>query len=227
MTPLSSGKGRQLPGTVGWPRGGYRSASEQNLCYRECDICFDEDNNVGMCGLQSGHRERHCCNCCGRTWNDERAIAAIFATLAAGAGETTRSEPYRSPTLPRGSWWVSCQRPTFPRGSWCTTRAANKGRCYHFAPSKAGEAGIVRAPYLGPRGTYLGPVHGMDHTPLLAAVLVPHPKDVRLLVWVNVWSSENDSGKPASVFYCTAVDPMEVARWKCAGWEDRFQDGPP
>ena len=219
MTPLSSGKGRQLPGTVGWPRGGYRSASEQNLCYRECDICFDEDNNVGMCGLQSGHRGKHRCNCCDRKWHDDCAVG-VHTAIA-------QSESYRSPTLPRGSWWVSFQRPTFPRGSWCTTRAANKGRCYHFAPSKAGEAGIVRAPYLGPRGTYLGPVHGMDHTPLLAAVLVPHPVDVTRLVWVNVWSSKNVSGQPASVFFCRAVDPKKVVTWNCAGWEDRFQDVPP
>ena len=121
--------------------------------------------------------------------------------------------------------WVSLQRPTFPRGTWCTTGAANKGRCYHLAPSKGTYLGL--GPYLGPRGTYLGPVHGMDYTPRLAAVLVPHPKDVRRLVWVNVWSSENDSGESASVFFCRAVHPKEVARWKRAGWEDGFQDVPP
>ena len=217
MTPLSSGKGRQLPGTVGWPRGGYRSASEQNLCYRECDICFDQDNNVGMCGLQSGHRGKHRCDCCDHQWHDKGPMG-VLAAIA-------RSEPYRSPTLPRDSWWGSLQCPTFLRGSWCTTREANKGRCYPLAPSKGTYLGL--GPYLGPRGTYLGPVHEMDYTPRLAAVLVPHPKDVRRLVWVNVWSSENDSGESASVFFCRAVHPKEVARWKRAGWEDGFQDVPP
>ena len=92
---------------------------------------------------------------------------------------------------------------------------------------KTGEAGNVQAPYLGPRGTYIGPVHRMDHTELFAAVFVPHPVDVTRLVWVNVWSSKNVSGQPASVFFCRAVDPKKVARWNRAGWEDRFQDVPP
>jgi len=85
-------------------------------------------------------------------------------------------------------------------------------------------ASALRGPALGPRGTYLGPVHDVDVTGRFTAALVPHPHDATLLVWVNVWTSKNSDGEPASVFFCNVVDPEEVDAWSQAGWETRFID---
>ena len=82
----------------------------------------------------------------------------------------------------------------------------------------------MQAPSLGPVGTYLGPIHEVDVTTRLVAVLVPHPADATLLVWVNVWTSVNRWGLPSSVDYCHMVDDSELQAWHDAGWEDRFLD---
>ena len=82
----------------------------------------------------------------------------------------------------------------------------------------------LQGPALGPTGTYLGPVHDVEETTRFTAVLIPHPKDATLLVWVNVWTSQNPAGEPASVFFCAKVDPEEVAGWLRAGWENKFID---
>ena len=80
----------------------------------------------------------------------------------------------------------------------------------------------MHAPSLGPVGTYLGPIHEVDVTTRLVAVLVPHPADATLLVWVNVWSSCNRAGFPASVYFCDLVGQDELAAWTMRGWENRF-----
>ena len=80
------------------------------------------------------------------------------------------------------------------------------------------------APWLGPPGTYLGPVHGTDATDRFFAVLVTHPADRSLLVWVNIWSSKDKWGRPSSVWFCDQVADAEVEAWRDNGWENRFLD---
>ena len=113
------------------------------------------------------------------------------------------------------------QPPHVLRGDWCRTKRSNGGRCYIFPPS-AGRP--QRGRPLGPSGTYLGPVHAVEYTDRFVAVLVPHPAEATLLVWVNVWTNRNEAGWLASVFFCDKVDHEEVAAWLQAGWENRFID---
>ena len=82
----------------------------------------------------------------------------------------------------------------------------------------------MRAPRLGPVGTYLGPIHEVDVTNRFVAVLVPHPADATLLVWVNLWSSRNQAGLPASVYFCDPMPQDELTAWIRRGWQNRFLD---
>ena len=110
------------------------------------------------------------------------------------------------------------QPPHVQIGDWCKTKRNNRARCWHFRPS---EGQPSKAPPLGPIGTYLGPIHEVDVTTRFVAALVPHPADATLLVWVNVWSSRNAAGFPASVYFCDLVDQDELAEWTRHGWENR------
>ena len=71
-------KGRQPPGTVGWPCGP-EPPDAPHLCRRECERCFEEDDNVGMCSLAFGHRGQHECDCCDRKWRDD--VPSLFSAL--------------------------------------------------------------------------------------------------------------------------------------------------
>ena len=88
----------------------------------------------------------------------------------------------------------------------------------------------VNTPERGPKithweGRYLGPVHGVDLSQLFTAVLVPHPDDVEVLVWVNVWTSRNLSGEYRGVSFCSMVPRVLTDDWRLSGWEDWYKDG--
>ena len=72
----SKQKGRKPPGTVDWPEC---IEDNEDWCNSECARCFDDDDNVGLCGLPKGHRGRHHCNCCGRKWVDD--LMSVFAAV--------------------------------------------------------------------------------------------------------------------------------------------------
>jgi hypothetical protein len=113
------------------------------------------------------------------------------------------------------------QRPCFQKGDWFCTKNNNNGRCWLLPPSVNAPA---RGPYLGGGGTFIGPVHAVDRTIRFCAVLVPHPSQQVLPVWVNVWTSENQTGRASNVWFCDQVQGMELDNWRRRGWTDQWME---
>ena len=118
---------------------------------------------------------------------------------------------------------TAAARPSPVRGDWFRALASLGGRCWLLAPSE-------NTPVRGPKithweGRYLGPVHDVDLSQLFTAVLVPHPDDVEVLVWVNVWTSRNLSGEYRGVSFCSMVPRVLTDDWHLSGGEDRYKDG--
>ena len=77
---------------------------------------------------------------------------------------------------------------------------------------------------MGPAGTYIGPVHDIDHTGRFAAVLVPHPNEDHMLVWVNVWAAYTVfRGKlQDDVTFCKGVPKWQQLQWEARGWRNQY-----
>ena len=89
-----------------------------------------------------------------------------------------------------------------------------------LAPSQNQPA---EGPNLGPAGTYIGLVHDIDHTGRFAAVLVPHPNEDHMLVWVNVWAAYTVfRGKlQDDVTFCKGVPKWQQLQWEARGWRNQ------
>ena len=100
-------------------------------------------------------------------------------------------------------------------------------RCYALPPSAGVEGRQNRVPCgRFPPGTYLGPVHDVNHTYgvyglCFVAVLVPHPETAEL-VWTNIWTMHKHSNY--GVAFATLISPLEIEAWQRRGWVNRFLD---
>ena len=75
----------------------------------------------------------------------------------------------------------------------------------------------------------IGPVHRIDYTNQFVAVQVPwpwpySPADPPLLVWMNIWTPQNNAKRWVGVHWATPIRPGTVAGWVARGWEVRFYD---
>ena len=82
----------------------------------------------------------------------------------------------------------------------------------------------AEGPNLGPAGTYIGPVHDIDNTGRFAAVLVPHPNEEHMLVWVNVWAAYTPfrGELHQDVTFCKRVPKWQQLQWEARGWRDQY-----
>ena len=83
----------------------------------------------------------------------------------------------------------------------------------------------AEGPNLGPAGTYIGPVHDIDDTGRFAAVLVPHPNEEHMLVWVNVWAAYTPfrGMLHRDVTFCRRVPKWQQHQWQARGWTDQYR----
>jgi hypothetical protein len=82
----------------------------------------------------------------------------------------------------------------------------------------------LKGPNLGGVGTFIGPVHDVDISYRFIAIMVPHPYQRDLPVWVNVWTSQNQAGRPSHVDFCSPVQRMECINWRRQGWIDQYME---
>jgi hypothetical protein len=117
---------------------------------------------------------------------------------------------------------IPSPRFTVHKGDWFRTNANNNGRCWLSAPSLNEEP--LKGPNLGGVGTFIGPVHDVDISYRFIAIMVPHPYQRDLPVWVNVWTSQNQAGRPSHVDFCSPVQRMECINWRRQGWIDQYME---
>ena len=109
------------------------------------------------------------------------------------------------------------------RGDWIVTWL---GTCRLWSCPPSSPVGSVLIPG-APRelGVFLGPVHRCDFTAERIAVQVPHPSVCGPLVWINIWSLRNKTGRPTGVAFASLVKRKHLNSWLAAGWENRYLDG--
>ena len=115
---------------------------------------------------------------------------------------------------------LGCPRPELQRSDWVRALQVQGEGCWMLAPSS--QMPMHAPDIVNWEVLYLGPVHEVDQTPLFAAVLVPHPQERDLLVWVNVWTSKNMQHEWRGVRFYEVVPERVLAEWASNGWENVF-----
>ena len=116
-------------------------------------------------------------------------------------------------------------RPLPVRGAYYRTRGRHSRvviRAYTNPHSQADllspESAPLRLPPLAP-GTFLGPVHAVDHSHVFVSVQIEYPGSYGLLVWINIWTSS-----PRPVMLARSIPEHCVLTWRANGWVDRYID---
>ncbi len=168
-----------------------------------------------------------------------RILATCSASRSQQAVRWAMESPYPAPYREGGLYReLRYPPPDVARGGYFE-QVIGKVPFYVLPPSVHNERVLIHRGFS--RGTVFGPVHAVDRTFRFVSVLVPRVASWTLfapiafphhvgegvpdLVWINVWTPENQLQECVGVDFCRKVPEKKVAGWRRAGWEDCYYDG--